>query len=98
MEHEEVLHDRRKQDQDDLDESFRQCPAFLSHSDVKIIHTDLQEIKITVGEMRDIVVAWQDAKSFFRIIKIIGEVIKWVVAVGIALGLVWFFVTGRDKK
>ena len=82
----------------ELDASFRQCPAFTNHTDVALIHSDLQEIKATVEEMRDIVVAWKDAKSFFKMIKVLGEIIKWTVAVGAAIGIIWYFVTGRDIK
>lgn len=86
---------RRASDKKELDASFSQCPAFLSHKDVTIIHSDLQEIKETVEEMRDIVLAWQDAKSFFKVIKIMGEVLKWVVAVGAAVGVITYFASGK---
>jgi hypothetical protein len=84
-------------EQAELDASFSQCPAFKNHEDVVLIHKDLQEIKATVAEMRDIIVAWQDAKAFFKVIKLIGEFLKWTVAVGATVGIIWYFVTGRDK-
>lgn len=86
------------EERDDLNASFAQCPAFLNHRDVEVIHADLQEIKKTVEEMRDIVVAWQDAKSFFKMIRLLGEVLKWIVAVGATIGIIWYFVTGRSPK
>jgi len=91
---------RRQSDieREELDESFRQCPAYANHSDVDTIHKDLQEIKKTVEEMRDIIIAWQDAKSFFKMVKVIGEVIKWVVAVCAAIGIVWYFLSGKGGK
>jgi hypothetical protein len=84
-------------DKRELDSSFAQCPAFANHKDVATIHQDLQEIKETVAEMRDIIVAWQDAKAFFKVIKIIGEMLKWLVATGAAVGVIWYFVSGRNK-
>jgi superfamily I DNA and RNA helicase len=88
---------RRSSDKEtgELDASFAQCPA--NNKDVATIHQDLQEIKETVAEMRDIIVAWQDAKAFFKVIKIIGEMLKWLVATGAAVGVIWYFVSGRNK-
>ena len=95
------LFDRRSTDQPAV------VAEVLSRQDIKNIHSDLQEIKKTiegliaiketVEEMRDIVVAWEDAKSFFRVIKVIGEILKWVVAVGAAVGVIWYFMTGRNR-
>ena len=92
------MEDRRRQEEQELDESFARCPAFLNHTDVALIHADLQEIKQTVEEMRDIVVAWKDAKSFFKMIRLLGEILKWVVAVGATIGIIWYFLTGRGNK
>lgn len=87
-------HKRRATDNEELDESFKQCPAYSNHTDMGVIHKDLQEIKTTVAEMRDIVVAWQDAKSFFKLIRIFGEIMKWIVATGAAIGIIWYFIRG----
>jgi len=85
-------------ERDDLNASFSMCPAFMNHEDVLTIHKDLQEIKATLAEMREIVDAWKDAKGFIKTIRIIGEVLKWLVAIGATVGVIWFFFTGRGGK
>jgi len=92
---------RRRADtmtEEELDMHFSACPAFHSHTDGTTIHTDLQEIKQTLVEMKEIAAAWHDAKGFIRMICLIGEVLKWSVAVGAAVLFIWYAITGSRGK
>ena len=84
--------------EEELSETFGQCPVFHNHTDVTMLHADLQEIKQTLAEMKEIVTAWNDAKGFIKTVRIIGEVLKWAVAVGAALLALWYTLTGRGGR
>jgi len=66
---------------------------------LKQIHADLQGIKIlqeeqklTLDEMKEILIVWNNTKGFINTIRILGTVLKWVVSIGAALGLIWYWV------
>ena len=84
--------------EEELSETFGQCPVFHNHTDVTMIHADLQEIKQTLAEMKEIVTAWNDAKGFIKTVRTIGEVLKWAVAVGAALLALWYILTGHGGR
>jgi len=48
--------------------------------------------------VKEIVTAWNDAKGFIKTVRIIGEVLKWAVAVGAALLALWYTLTGRGGR
>ena len=65
---------------------------------VTLIHADLQEIRNhqleqteTLVAVKEILVAWDDAKGFIKIVKLLGNVAKWLTGVGAALGLIWYW-------
>ena len=84
--------------EEELSETFGQCPVFRNYTDAPTIHADLQEIKQTLAEMKEIVTAWNDAKGFIKTVRAIGEVLKWAVAVGAALLALWYILTGRGAR
>ena len=84
--------------EEELSETFGQCPVFHNHTDGTMIHADLQEIKQTLVEMKEIVTAWNDAKGFIKTVRIIGEGLKWAVAVDAALLALWYILTGRGGR
>ena len=84
--------------EEELSETFGQCPGFHNHTDGTMIHADLQEIKQTLVEMKEIVTAWNDAKGFIKTVRIIGEGLKWAVAVDAALLALWYILTGRGGR
>ena len=63
------------------------------------IHDDLQGIKLlqkgqkeTLDEMKEILIVWNNTKGFINTIRIIGTILKWVVSIGAALGLIWYWI------
>ena len=62
------------------------------------IHVDLQGIKalqeeqkITLDEMKEILVVWNNTKGFISTIRVIGTVLKWVVSIGAAFGILLYW-------
>lgn len=65
---------------------------------VTLIHADLQEIRQlqlaqtqTLGAVKELLEAWDDAKGFIRVVKLLGNVAKWLTGVGAAFGLIWYW-------
>jgi len=73
---------------------------------ITLIHSDLQEIRqlqqqqaAILSAVKEILEAWDDAKGFIRIVKIIGNTTKWAVAVGVSIAAVWYAIrTGGGTK
>jgi hypothetical protein len=85
---------RRRAD-DELDASFKQCPAYLEHDIVKLIHADLKGIKEELAKVAEVVEAWEDAKGFVKTIRTIGEIAKWIAVVSAACLAIWYLVGGK---
>lgn len=93
------------EEQADLDESFARCPAFGNHIELRVLHDDLRRILETQQEQKalqeeqavelkkvaEILEAWDNAKGFVKTVRLIGEVSKWIVAAGAAVGIIWYF-------
>lgn len=65
---------------------------------VTLIHADLQEIRnlqLTQAEMlsavKEILEAWDDAKGFIKVVKLLGNIAKWMTGVGAAFGLIYYW-------
>ena len=63
---------------------------------ITLIHADLQEIRQlqlaqteTLGAVKEILEAWDDAKGFIKIVKVVGNTVKWMALVGAAFGGAW---------
>ena len=63
------------------------------------IHDDLTEMKaiqaeqkVTLDEMKDILVVWNNTKGFINTVRFLGTTLKWIALVGgsIAAVLYWF--------
>lgn len=62
------------------------------------IHKDLMEMKdlqaeqkATLDEMKDILIVWNNTKGFINTVRVIGVVLKWLVGVGAAVGMVYYW-------
>lgn len=86
---------RRRASDSELDESFRQCPAYTEHEIVSLIHDDLKGIKEELKKVAEVVEAWEDAKGFVKTIRTIGEVAKWIAVVSAAVAAIWYLVSGK---
>lgn len=62
---------------------------------IKLIHSDLQEIKLQLVQLKEILEAWNNAKGFVRTIKLIGDIVKWGVPLVAIISTVWYFLTTR---
>lgn len=71
---------------------YRQCPMFKDKNLIEQIHNDLKDIKDEVAKMTELMAAWDNAKGFVKTIRVIGELTKWVVAVGAAITAIWWWV------
>ena len=67
-----------------------------TRSMITLIHADLQKIRTLqltqaemLGAVKEILTAWDDAKGFVKIVKVVGNTIKWLALVGAAFGGVW---------
>lgn len=85
--------------------SFEQCPAFGNHIVIATLHDDLRRILAAQNEQKqlqeaqaaelkkvaEILEAWNNAKGFVKTVRMIGEVSKWLVLVGGAMAVIWYF-------
>lgn len=65
-------------------------------ADIEQTRADVADVKAAVLSMKEIVDAWNDAKSFVRTIERIGNVLRWVAKIGAAVGSIWLLIkTGQ---
>ena len=65
------------------------------HQMLSVIHQDLQSIKSDIKTMREVLSAWDNAKGFVKVVRISGDVAKWVVLVGAAIAAIWYAIVKR---
>jgi len=70
---------------------------------MQLIHKELQQVVAqqaakakTLASLKDIIIAWDNAKGFVRVVVIFSHVLKWVAGVVIAFGIVWAIFKGKQ--
>ena len=47
---------------------------------------------LTLDEMKEILIVWNNTKGFINTIRVLGTVLKWVVSIAAAFGVVWYWI------
>ena len=58
---------------------------------ISLIHDDLREIKTELVTVKEILVAWNNAKGFVKTVKLVGDIVKWGSPVVVAILTTWYF-------
>lgn len=59
------------------------CPILQDYISIfEQIHADLQIIKQTLTETKEMLEAFKNAKGFIKTVKIMGDFAKWMLAIG----------------
>jgi len=61
------------------------------HKDLQGIKTLQEEQKVTLDEMKEILVVWNNTKGFINTVRVIGTVLKWVVGIGTVIGILVYW-------
>lgn len=70
---------RRKSD----DNHATPCPILQDYVAIsEQIHIDLQLIKQTLNETKEMLEAFKNAKGFIKTVQIMGDLAKWIMAIG----------------
>lgn len=87
------MHEQRKEMRRNPDNHNTPCSILSDYIDIHAqIHSDLQQIKQTQTAMLEMLEAFKNAKGFIKTIQIMGDVAKWVMAIGALLTAVYFWV------
>lgn len=68
------------------------CPILQDYMQVsEQIHIDLQLIKQTLTETKEMLEAFRNAKGFIRTVQILGEIAKWCIAIGTVVTAIYWW-------
>lgn len=63
----------------------------LNTTTIALIHDDLQRIKAELVTVKEILEAWNNAKGFVKVVKLVGDIVKWGSPVVVAILATWYF-------
>lgn len=59
---------------------------------------DLTAMRDEVGEMRELLTAWRNARGAIRIIQVISATLKWCAMLGGSVALIWYSIKHGEWK